>query len=308
MILITGGSGFIGSHIAEALLSRGERVRVLDDLSTGRRENIEGLRVDLFVGDIRDFRTCLAATEGVELIFHEAAARAVGLSVTDPVTSDRVNTGGTVNMLTAARDNGVRRVIIASSSSVYGGVAPLPTPEEAPVHPKSPYAVSKAASETYCRVFNELYGLETIVLRYFNVYGPRQHPKSPYAAAIPLFVERLLAGEPPIVHGDGGQSRDFTYISDVVEANLAAAAAEVANGQVYNVAAGGETTILDLIANLQKILGTDIKPEHIEARAGDVRVSRANPSRAARDLDWQARVGIEEGLERTIAWLKTVGE
>lgn len=305
MNLVTGGSGFIGSHIVDGLLANGEQVRVLDDLSTGRPENLEGSRADLVVADVSDFSACLEATEGIEVIFHEAAARAVGLSVTDPITSDRVNSGGTVNILTAARDNGVRRVIIASSSSVYGGVAPLPTPEDAPIHPKSPYAVSKAASEMYCRVFSELYGIETIVLRYFNVYGPRQHPKSPYAAAIPLFVNALLDGRRPTIFGDGLQSRDFTYVDDVVRANLAAAKVGNATGQIFNVAAGGERTIVDLVAMIQKILGTDLEPVFEEARAGDVRASRADPGKALSELGWEAQTDFEEGLARTIEWLKS---
>lgn len=303
--LVTGGAGFIGSHIADALEARGNQVVILDDLSTGRGENLGSSGARLIQGDVCDRDTCLAATDGVEIVFHLAAARAVGLSVTDPVTSDRVNTGGTVNLLTAARDNRVRRVIIASSSSVYGGVAPLPTPEDAPLHPKSPYAVSKMASETYCRVFSELYGIETVVLRFFNVYGPRQHPKSPYAAAIPLFVEALLKGEAPTVHGDGLQSRDFTFVEDVVNANLAAADAPEAAGRPYNIAAGKQHTILDLIAAIQSVLGTKIEPAHTEPRAGDVRASCADASRAEQELGWRAKVNFEDGLRRTIEWLKT---
>lgn len=303
--LVTGGAGFIGSHLADALLARGHEVMILDDLSTGRVENLEDSRATLIEGDLCGRDTCLEATEGVEVVFHLAAARAVGLSVSDPITSDRVNTGGTVNLLTAARDNGVRRVVIASSSSVYGGVAPLPTPEDAPLFPKSPYAVSKMASETYCRVFSELYGIETVVLRFFNVYGPRQHPRSPYAAAIPLFVEALLRGEPPTIHGDGLQSRDFTFVDDVVNANLAAAQVQEAVGRPYNIAAGHQHTILDLISAIQRELGTSISPTHTPPRPGDVRASCADPSRAERELGWQAQVSLEDGLRRTIEWLKT---
>ncbi|RIK09495.1 MAG: LPS biosynthesis protein WbpP [Acidobacteria bacterium] len=302
--LVTGGAGFIGSHIADAVEGQGWQVVILDDLSTGRDENLEGSGAELIKGDVCDREACLAATEGVEVVFHLAAARAVGLSVTDPVTSDRVNTGGTVNLLTAARDNGVRRVIIASSSSVYGGVAPLPTPEDAPLYPKSPYAVSKMASETYCRVFSELYGIETVVLRFFNVYGPRQHPRSPYAAAIPLFVEALLKGDAPTIHGDGLQSRDFTFVEDVVNANLAAAKVPEAAGRPYNIAAGRQHTILDLIAAIQSVLGTEIEPVHTDPRPGDVRASCADASRAEEELGWRAQVGFEDGLRRTIEWLR----
>lgn len=303
--LVTGGAGFIGSHIADALETRGSQVIVLDDFSTGRRANLENSGATVVEGNVCDRETCLNATQDVEIVFHLAAARAVGLSVIDPATSDRVNTGGTVNLLTAARDNGVRRVIIASSSSVYGGVAPLPTPEDAPLRPKSPYAVSKMASETYCRVFSELYGIETVVLRFFNVFGPRQHPKSPYAAAIPLFVEALRRGQAPAIHGDGLQSRDFTFVDDVVNASLAAAEVPEAAGQPYNIAAGKQHTILDLISAIQSELGTKIDPVHTEPRAGDVRASCADTSRAEQELGWRAQVSFEDGLRRTIEWLKT---
>lgn len=303
--LVTGGAGFIGSHLVDALAAEGYEVKVLDDLTTGRVENLSGFSGTFIEGDICDEKTLRQATSGVEIVFHLAAARAVGLSVVDPINSDRVNTGGTVKLLTAARDNGVKRVIFASSSSVYGGMVPLPAKEDAPIHPKSPYAVSKAASEIYCRVFHELYGLETLVLRYFNVFGPRQHPKSPYAAAIPLFVEALLKGEPPVIHGDGRQSRDFTYVGDVVNANLAAAAAPVADGRIYNIAGGKEHSILELVHLLQSHIGNSTEVVHAPPRPGDVRASCADPSLAEKELGWRAQVTLEDGLHQTIEWLKT---
>lgn len=307
MYLVTGGGGFIGSHLVDTLVKRGERVRVLDDYSTGRRENLADTSAEVIEGDITDFETCLRAVDGVKVVLHEAAARAVGLSVSDPVTSDRVNTGGTVKLLTACRDRGVRRVIIASSSSVYGGTAPLPTSESAPVNPRSPYAVSKVSSEHYLRVFHELFGLEALALRYFNVYGPRQHPDSPYAAAIPLFVRALLKGEAPTVFGDGLQTRDFTFIDDVVAANLAAADTADAHGQVYNIAGGNSYTILEIIDALQGLLGTAADPVIADPRPGDVRASQADPSAAAADLGWRAKIQLDEGLSRTVEWIRNEG-
>src|SRR5437867_5396543 len=236
-VLVTGGAGFIGSNLAERLLSRGAEVRVFDNLSTGFRENVSA-DARLFEGDIRDEAAVRAAVTGVDVVFHQAAHRAVLQSVQDPLSTDLANTHGTLLVLKAAHDAGVRRVVAASSSSVYGGAEQLPTPESAPLIPRSPYAVSKLAGEQYCRVWSELFGLETVVLRYFNVYGPRQRPDSAYAAVLPLFTNALRTGARPIVHGDGQQSRSFAYVDDVVEANLAAAAApaEACTGKAYNIA------------------------------------------------------------------------
>src|SRR5205823_10312205 len=254
-VLVTGGAGFIGSNLAERLLSRGAEVRVFDNLSTGFRDNVPG-DAELLEGDIRDEAAVQAAVAGVDVVFHQAAHRAVLQSVQNPLSTDLANTHGTLLVLKAAQDAGVRRVVYASSSSVYGGAEQLPTPETAPLLPRSPYAVSKLAGEHYCRVFWELFGLETVALRYFNVYGPRQRPDSRYAAVIPLFVDALLRGVPPEVHGDGLQSRDFTFVADAVAANLRAAEAPARRcaGRAYNVAGGAAYSLLDLLAILERII------------------------------------------------------
>jgi UDP-glucose 4-epimerase len=304
--LVTGGAGFIGSHIVDALLVRGDEVVVLDDLNTGFRDNVD-TRARLVVGSVADEEAVRDAIDGCQLVFHEAAHKAVLRSIQQPLPTDTVNTHGTLTILQAALDAGVRRVVHASSSSVYGGATKLPTPEDELMAPRSPYAVSKLAAEHYCRVYTELHGLETIALRYFNVYGPRQRPDATYAAVIPLFVDALLAGRPPEVHGDGLQSRDFTYISDVVDANLAAAAApSAAAGHVYNIAGGASWTLLDILETLGKLLHVDPQPAFAAPRAGDVRHSRADASRAARDLGFECRVDLQEGLGRTVDWLRSL--
>jgi UDP-glucose 4-epimerase len=301
--LVTGGAGFIGSNIADALIDRGATVVVLDDLSTGFAENVNP-KAELVEGDIADEDAVARAVAGCDVIFHEAAHRAVFRSVEHPLQTDRANVGGTLTLLVAARDAGVRRVVTASSSSVYGGNAPLPAHEGAPLSPRSPYAVTKLAGEHYCRVFFELFGLETVSLRYFNVYGPRQRPDSQYAAVIPLFIDALRGGQSPEVHGDGLQSRDFTYISDVVAANLAAAEApaERCAGGAFNIAGGEAFSLLDLLAILQRELGVSIEPRHVEARAGDVRHTRADPEAAAEALGFRTRISFDEGLQKTVAW------
>jgi UDP-glucose 4-epimerase len=302
-VLVTGGAGFIGSHIAEDWLSEGHEVVVLDNLETGFAENIpQG--VEFIEADIADLEEVRRSVESVELVLHQAASRAVLRSVEDPVATDRSNTLGTLNVLLASRDAGVRRVVVASSSSVYGGVAPVPTSEDAAVAPKSPYAVSKLAGEYYARVFAELFGLETVVLRYFNVFGPRQRPDSRYAGVIPLFMAALASGEPPQVHGDGKQSRDFTYIEDVVRANSLAAEAprDTVIGRVYNVARGESTTLLELLAHLSRIMDSVPKPEFVDPRPGDVRKSRADIGAAVSDLGYKPGVSVVEGLERTVDW------
>jgi UDP-glucose 4-epimerase len=302
-VLVTGGAGFVGSHLTDALVRRGDQVVVLDDLTTGYLENVTpGAR--LVEGDVTDSATVAEAVDGVEVVFHMAATRAVLRSVQEPRTTDRVNTGGTLNVLEAARQAGVRRVVSTSSSSVYGGKAAVPTPESAPAQPRSPYAVSKLAGEHYARVYWELHQLETVSLRLFNVYGPRQRPESEYAAVIPRFIGALGSGHPPEVHGDGRQSRDFTYVEDAVAAFLDAGAAPAGHcaGRVYNVAGGREQSLLDLLSVLGRLLGVDIPARHVEPRPGDVRRSRADLRSAAADLGWEPTVGVEEGLARTVAW------
>lgn len=306
-MLVTGGAGFIGSHLVRRLLEDGHDVVVLDDISTGFRDHVhpDARFVD---GDVADLETVRGAMSGVEFVFHEAASRAVHRSVEDPLGANRVNVEGTLNVLVAARDEGSRRVVFASSSSVYGGAAPIPTSEGHPVVPKSPYAVSKLAGEHYARVFWELYGLETVGLRYFNVFGPMQRPDSPYAAVIPIFAERLLAGLPPVVHGDGHQSRDFTFVDDVVEANLLAMGApERVAGRVFNIARGETTTILELVESLGRIIGTSVLPEFGDARPGDVPISMADVSLAHEHLGFEASIDVEDGLRRYVDWFRRTG-
>ena len=278
-------------------------MRVLDDLSTGFAENINP-KADLIEAEVSDQAAVSRAVLDVEVVFHQAAHRAVLRSVEHPLETDTANTHGTLTILKEALDAGVRRVVYASSSSVYGGAAEMPTPESAPTWPRSPYAVSKLAGEHYCRVFAELYGLETVALRYFNVYGPRQRPDSAYAAVIPLFIDALRNDEPPVVHGDGLQSRDFSFISDVVAANLAAASApaEACSGKAYNVAGGEAHSLLDLLEILGRILGTQPAPVHTDPRPGDVRHTRADLSASRRDLGHDPAVDFEVGLEATVRW------
>jgi UDP-glucose 4-epimerase len=304
---VTGGAGFVGSHLVDALVAAGHEVVVLDSLSTGYADNVNPA-ARLVVGDVSDPDTVAAAMAGAEVAFHLAAARSVQRSVEQPLETDRVNTAGTLTILEAAREGGVRRVISTSSSSVYGGASPTPTPESAPVVPRSPYAVSKAAGEQYARIYWELHGLETVSVRLFNVFGPRQRPDSAYAAVIPLFIFALQAGQPPQVHGDGLQSRDFTYIDDTVSGFLAAAEApaEKCAGRVYNIAGGGEHTLLDLLSALERIMQVGVEPVHVEPRAGDVRRSRADATAAREDLGWVAKVDFEEGLARTVEWFSAL--
>src|SRR5690242_19715885 len=303
--LVTGGAGFIGSHLVEALVARGDRVRVLDDLSTGRRDNVAD-GAELVEGSVADEGAVARAVAGVEVVFHLGALGAVARSVADPRASNTANVDGTLYVLTLARDAGARRVVFASSSSVYGGAVTVPTPESTPLRPRSPYANTKLAGEWYTRLFAELYPIETVALRYFNVFGPRQRPDSTYAAVIPLFAAALLAGESPTVHGDGKQSRDFTYVADVVGANLAAATApaEVCSGGVYNVAPGHTTTLLELLAALGEIIDTTVEPTVVEPRAGDVRRSQADATAARRDLQWEPTWTLESGLREVITWMR----
>jgi UDP-glucose 4-epimerase len=307
-VLVTGGAGFIGSHIVDALVAGEHDVTVLDDLDTGLRENVNA-DARLVIGSVADEDLVRDTMQGCDVVFHQAAHKAVLRSVERPLITDTINTHGTLTILKAALDAGVGRVVHASSSSVYGGAATLPTVESEPLNPRSPYAVSKLAAEHYCRIFSELYGLETVALRYFNVYGARQRPDATYAAVIPLFVDALLRGRRPVVHGDGLQSRDFTYISDVVAANLAAASAPADRcaGHAYNIAGGASSTLLDVLGVLGDLLGVVPDPEFVDPRAGDVRDSRADATAAARDLDFRTRVGLADGLRLTVDWLRSLG-
>ena len=301
--LVTGGAGFIGSHVADALVHQGAEVVVLDDLSTGFAENVNP-RAELVEGDVADPDAVAKAVARCEVVFHHAAHRAVFRSVEHPLQTDRANVCGTLTVLVGAREAGVRRVVAASSSSVYGGATQLPTPEDAPLAPRWPYAVTKLAGEHYCRVFWELFGLETISLRYFNVYGPRQRPDGRYAAVIPLFIDALSARRPPEVHGDGLQSRDFTFVADTVAANLRAAEArpERCAGKAYNVAGGRAYTLMDLLSVLESHLATTSEPVHTDPRPGDVRHTEADIHAAERDLGYRPSVSFADGLARTVAW------
>lgn len=307
--LVTGGGGFIGSHIVMRLLDRGHEVRVIDDFSTGRKENLAGAagRIDLREGDLRNPDAVRGAVEGVDWVFHEAALPSVARSVEDPLSTNAVNVQGTLQLLLAARDAGVRRVVYAASSSAYGDTPTLPKIETMPPSPLSPYALQKYAGEQYCVMFSRLYGLETVALRYFNVFGPRQDPAGFYSAVIPRFIVQLARGEKPTVFGDGEQSRDFTYIDNVVDANLLAAERSEAVGEVINVACGERITLNRLLAELRDILGVDTPAEHGPPRAGDVRHSLADISKAHRLLGYDPGIALREGLERTAAFFHPGG-
>ena len=303
--LVTGGAGFIGSHLVDALVARGDSVRVLGDLATGRRENLN-TEAEFVHGSVADPEAVARAVDGREVVFHLGALGAVARSVADPRASNDANVNGTLNVLTLARDAGVRRVVFASSSSVYGGAEIVPTPESAPLRPRSPYAITKLTGDWYTRVFAELYDLETVVLRYFNVFGPRQRPDSTYAAVIPLFAAAMLAGESPIVHGDGTQSRDFTYVTDVVAANLAAAVAPAdrASGQPFNVAPGAGTSLLELLDGLAQRIGVTPNPVFVESRPGDVHRSCADATAAREILGWTPTVSVADGLAEYVDWIR----
>lgn len=303
--LITGGAGFIGSSVVRRLLADGHRVRVFDNFATGRRENLHGLgaSVEIVEGDLRSESDTRRAVEGIRFILHLGALGSVARSVEDPLTTHEVNATGTLRLLIAARDAGVERVVLSSSSSVYGNTPTLPKRESMTPQPLSPYALSKLTGEHYCRLFTQLYGMAAFSLRYFNVFGPRQNPKSQYAAVIPLFVDALQRGEAPVLHGDGLQTRDFTFVDDVVEANLRCCTAPVEGaGGVYNVAWGNRISILDLAKKIAAILGKDIEPVHGAPRAGDVRDSQADSALAKEKLGWEPRVPFDEGLRRTVEW------
>src|SRR4051812_16329673 len=300
-VLVTGGGGFIGSHLAERLLALGCEVRILDSFATGRRENLADLGdAELVEGDVQSYERVHTAMRGCEYVLHQAALPSVPRSVQDPLMTNVVNVTGTLNVLLAARDSGVRRVVFASSSSVYGPGLELPKREDLTPRPVSPYAVSKLAGESYCRAFSSVYGLETLALRYFNVFGPRQDPNSQYSAVIPRFIDRARQGLPVTVFGDGTQSRDFSYVDNVVEGNLRAMGAERADGQVINVACGERITLLDVVEELQEILGHEIGVRHEERRLGDVPHSVADVSRAAAEIGYVPQVSFRDGLRRLV--------
>jgi nucleoside-diphosphate-sugar epimerase len=302
-VLVTGGGGFIGSHLVETLVERGYAVRVLDNFATGRRSNVLGLSGDIEIveGDIQSYERANKAVAGCEVVFHQAALPSVPRSVQDPLTSNATNVIGTLNVLLASRDHDVRRVVCASSSSVYGpGVGTEPKREDHPAMPISPYATAKLAGEGYARSFYGVYGLETVTLRYFNVFGPRQDPTSQYAAVIPNFISALAAGEPPVIFGDGEQSRDFTYVANVVDANLLAMDAPRAAGGVFNVACGERVTLNLLVSELRDLINPDVEPVYAAPRAGDIRHSLADLSRARAELSYEPSITLREGLERTL--------
>lgn len=303
MILVTGGAGFIGSHLVTRLVERGERVRVLDNFATGFHANLNHVAddIELIDGDLRDEAAVRDAVAGADLIYHEGALGSVPRSIADPQTSFAVNVTGTLNLLVAARDAGCRRVVYASSSSVYGNTAVMPKHEELPTHPLSPYAVSKLSAEQLCGVFTRVYGLETVALRYFNVFGPRQNPDSQYAAVIPRFLTALADGQRPTVYGDGEQSRGFTYVDNVVNGNLLAGGAPAAAGRVMNLASDRSVSVNDMLCQMGRLLGVPVDPIHVPPRPGDVRDSMADIGLARQLLDFEPTVSFEDGLERTVA-------
>jgi len=308
-ILVTGGAGFIGSHLAEALVRRGHEVRVLDDLSSGRLANLRAVRrdVDFQRGDCADAAVARRAVVGCDVVFHEAAVPSVARSVNDPALSHRANATATLSLLVAARDAGVRRFIYAGSSSVYGGGPGLPKKETMPARPVSPYGVAKLLGEQYLRVFCELYGLEGLTVRYFNVFGPRQDPSSPYSGVISLFTTAMLGRRTPTIYGDGKQSRDFTYVDNVVHANLLALEAKGLRGQTVNVATGRRVSLLRLLAAVGRETGRPAKARHRAARPGDIRHSLADVTAAKRLLGYRPMVDFETGLARTVAWYREAG-
>jgi UDP-glucose 4-epimerase len=305
-VLVTGGGGFIGSNLVRALLERGDTVKVLDNFSTGNRANLAGLDVEVIEGELRSYERVHNAVRGAEVVFHLGALGSVPRSVQDPLTSSAVNVEGTLNVLLAARDSGVRRVIYSSSTSVYGTTRELPTPETSPVDPISPYGVAKLAAERYCVSFSRVYeSFESVVLRYFNVFGPRQSPVSQYAAVVPLFIRAIDAGEPLTIHGDGEQSRDFTYVANCVDATLSAAEAPDASGRIFNIAGGRPASVNEVADTIGEILGKPVEKVHAPARAGDIRDSWADLSAARSVLGYEPRVPLDDGLRLTVEALLT---
>jgi len=302
--LVTGGAGFIGSHITEELVKRGEKVRVLDNFLTGKKENLASFLadIDLIKGDIRDYSLCQIALKGIDYVLHQAALPSVPRSVSDPIFSNEINITGTLNMLFASKEEGIKSFVFASSSSVYGDDQRLPKKEGNEGSPLSPYALEKLTGEHYCRIFSQLYGFNTVCLRYFNIFGPRQDPFSQYAAAIPNFVTKILKNENPIIFGDGEQSRDFIFVSNVVQANLLACKAQNVSGEVFNIACGIRTTVNVLVDEIKTVLGKDIPSNFTDPRPGDVKHSHADISNAVERLNYKPLITFKEGLKKTISW------
>jgi UDP-glucose 4-epimerase len=305
-VLVTGGAGFIGSHLVEALVRRGDTVRVLDNLSTGKEQNLAAVAdaVELIRGDIRDRDVVYGAMEGIDLVFHQAALVSVPLSVHEPALNHAINVDGTFHVIDAAREIGVGCLVYASSSAVYGDLPGLPKTEEMETAPLSPYGLAKLIGERYARLFNGSYSLPAVGLRYFNVYGPRQDPGSPYSGVISIFIDHLLAGRRPTIYGDGEQTRDFVYVADVVRANLLVAETPAATGEVLNVSSGRSVTINALWATLQAIAGTDLPPHFEEERKGDIRHSSASFEKARRMVRYEPRTSLAEGLRHTLEWYR----
>ena len=304
--LVTGGAGFIGSHLTEELVRRGHTVRVADSLITGKRSNLDHIPgVDFREGDLADAAFAASVAQGCDYVLHQAAIPSVPRSVKDPITSNRANVDATLNVLVAARDAGVKRLVFAGSSSAYGNTATLPKREEMPANPLSPYALQKVVGEQYLQMFTRLYGLETVSIRYFNVFGPRQDPTSPYSGVISVFATALLENRSPVIYGDGGQTRDFTYVANVVDGVLRACEASGASGEIINVATAGRISLNDLFREMRKIVGANVEPTYAEPRQGDVRDSQADITKAERLLGYRPIVSFEEGLKRTIEWYRT---
>jgi UDP-glucose 4-epimerase len=304
--LVTGGAGFIGSHIAEELLRRGHRVRVVDSLITGKRRNLEPLHgVEFLEGDLADLSVAQRAVDGMEYVLHQAAIPSVPRSVKDPLTSNRANIDASLNVLVAARGAGVKRLVYAGSSSAYGDTETLPKREDMPTKPLSPYALQKLVVEQYCQMFTRLYGFETVAIRYFNVFGPRQDPGSPYSGVISLFATALLSGRQPLIYGDGEQTRDFTYVANVVDGVLRASESPDVSGEVINVATGGRISLNELLRTMNRILGTETHAIYLDVRAGDVRDSQADITKARQLLGYAPLVDLEEGLRHTIDWCRS---
>jgi len=303
--LVTGGAGFIGSHLCEELIRRGERVRVVDSLITGKRENLAHLpQVEFLQGDLADIDVARRAVQGIEYVLHQAAIPSVPRSVEDPVTSNRANIDASLSVLVAARDAGVRRVVYAGSSSAYGNSETLPKVETMPTAPLSPYALQKLVAEQYCQMFTSLYGFETVTIRYFNVFGPRQDPSSPYSGVISLFISALCEDRRPTIYGDGEQTRDFTYVANVVDGVLRACHAPGASGEIINVATGGRISLKQLFETVKRKVGSQLEPIYSEPRAGDVRDSQADIGKAERLLGYTPSVSFDDGLGRTVAWYR----
>ena len=306
LYLVTGGAGFIGSHLTDELIRRGERVRVVDNLSTGKRHNLAhhpGL--EFIEGDLANLEVARHAVTGVDYVLHQAAIPSVPRSVLDPVASNRANVDATLNVLVAARDATVKRVVYAGSSSAYGNTPTLPKVETMPTAPLSPYALQKLVGEQYCQLFTRLYGLETVTIRYFNVFGPRQDPSSPYSGVISLFISALVEGRAPTIYGDGEQTRDFTYVANVVDGVLRACHAGDASGEVINVATAGRISLNQLFATVRELLGANVEPLYTDVRAGDVRDSQADIDKALRLLGYAPIVPFEDGLKKTVDWYRT---